>query len=116
MHDVGHSLVCACESSAALQGSAARLPPLAAGAPRTPVQQTQHRPSSGGCWGAQLNTLAGRTYNDLNQYPVLPWVLADYRADSLDLGDPTVYRDLAKPVGALDPKRLSVGPGLGVQD
>lgn len=21
----------------------------------------------------QLNTLAGRTYNDLNQYPVFPW-------------------------------------------
>ena len=91
-------------------------PPLVADVPRTPIQQAKHRPSSGGCWGAQLNTLAGRTYNDLNQYPVFPWVVADYQSDSLDLGDPTVYRDLAKPVGALDPKRLSVGPGLGVQD
>jgi hypothetical protein len=26
----------------------------------------------------QLNTLAGRTYNDLNQYPVFPWVLQNY--------------------------------------
>lgn len=25
-----------------------------------------------------LNTLAGRTYNDYMQYPVFPWVLADY--------------------------------------
>ncbi len=25
-----------------------------------------------------LNTLAGRSYNDLMQYPVFPWVLADY--------------------------------------
>ena len=25
-----------------------------------------------------LNTLAGRTYNDLTQYPVFPWVLKDY--------------------------------------
>jgi Beige/BEACH domain len=24
----------------------------------------------------QLNTLAGRTYNDLNQYPVFPWWVA----------------------------------------
>ncbi|KAJ3336562.1 hypothetical protein HDU93_002592 [Gonapodya sp. JEL0774] len=26
----------------------------------------------------RLNTLAGRTYNDLTQYPVFPWVLRDY--------------------------------------
>ena len=25
-----------------------------------------------------LNTLAGRSYNDLMQYPIFPWVLADY--------------------------------------
>ena len=25
-----------------------------------------------------LNTLAGRSYNDLMQYPVFPWILADY--------------------------------------
>jgi hypothetical protein len=25
-----------------------------------------------------LNTLAGRSYNDLTQYPVFPWVLQDY--------------------------------------
>ena len=61
----------------------------------------------------QLNSLAGRTYNDLNQYPVFPWVVADYESDSLDLSDPSVYRDLAKPVGALDPKRLRVRPSLG---
>ena len=55
---------------------------------------------------AQLNTLAGRSYNDLNQYPVCPWVLADWSSATLDLADPSVYRDLSKPVGALDPKRL----------
>ena len=36
----------------------------------------------------QLNVLAGRTYNDLNQYPVFPWILADYTSDALDLTDP----------------------------
>ena len=56
----------------------------------------------------QLNTLAGRSYNDLNQYPVCPWVLADWTSSTLDLTDPAAYRDLSKPVGALDPKRLKV--------
>jgi hypothetical protein len=31
----------------------------------------------------QLNTISGRTYNDLNQYPVLPWILNDYSADGV---------------------------------
>ena len=28
-----------------------------------------------------LNTLACRSYNDLMQYPVFPWVLADYDSE-----------------------------------
>eukprot|EP01135_Chromosphaera_perkinsii_P000159 Nk52_evm55s32 gene=Nk52_evmTU55s32 len=56
----------------------------------------------------QLNTIAGRTYNDLNQYPVFPWILADYESDTIDLEDPKCYRDLSKPVGALNEKRLSI--------
>ena len=28
-----------------------------------------------------LNTLAGRSYNDLMQYPVFPWIVADYDAE-----------------------------------
>lgn len=32
-----------------------------------------------------LNTLAGRSYNDLNQYPVFPWILNDYTSMELDL-------------------------------
>lgn len=54
----------------------------------------------------QLNTLAGRTYNDLSQYPVFPWVIADYTSEALDLSSPSTFRDLSKPVGALDEKRL----------
>eukprot|EP01102_Stenamoeba_stenopodia_P003313 TRINITY_DN1325_c0_g1_i2.p1 TRINITY_DN1325_c0_g1~~TRINITY_DN1325_c0_g1_i2.p1 ORF type:complete len:734 (+),score=167.59 TRINITY_DN1325_c0_g1_i2:1-2202(+) len=54
----------------------------------------------------QLNTIAGRTYNDLTQYPVFPWVLADYVSDKLDLSNPSVYRDLTKPMGALNETRL----------
>lgn len=47
-----------------------------------------------------INTLAGRTFNDLTQYPVFPWVIADYSSDTLDLSDPRSFRDLSKPMGA----------------
>ncbi len=111
-----------------------------------------------------LNTAAGRTYNDMTQYPVFPWVrrlchrrrrhrrrrrrrrarsrlwlrlllafwcratiindvakfmlllclhsllaqvIADYESHSLNLRDPKTYRDLSKPVGALNAARLA---------
>ncbi|XP_077245423.1 protein SPIRRIG-like [Tasmannia lanceolata] len=46
-----------------------------------------------------LNTLAGRGYSDLTQYPVFPWVLADYESETLDLADPNTFRKLDKPMG-----------------
>uniref|UniRef100_A0A8C1ZTM5 Neurobeachin n=1 Tax=Cyprinus carpio TaxID=7962 RepID=A0A8C1ZTM5_CYPCA len=49
--------------------------------------------------------LSGRTYNDLNQYPVFPWVLTNYESEELDLTIPGNFRDLSKPIGALNPKR-----------
>ncbi|XP_055586017.1 neurobeachin isoform X16 [Uranotaenia lowii] len=52
-----------------------------------------------------LNTIAGRTYNDLNQYPVFPWVLTNYESRELDLSQPSNYRDLSKPIGALNHSR-----------
>ena len=54
-----------------------------------------------------LNTIAGRTYNDLTQYPVFPWILVDYSSDKLDLNDPKTFRDLTKPIGALNPVLLA---------
>ena len=53
-----------------------------------------------------LNILSGRSFNDITQYPVYPWVLADYTSDKLDLEDPSIYRDLSKPVGALNEEKL----------
>ncbi|RDL41449.1 BEACH protein [Venustampulla echinocandica] len=47
-----------------------------------------------------VNTMAGRTFNDLTQYPVFPWVLADYTSEELDLDNPASFRDLSKPMGA----------------
>ncbi|XP_061381193.1 WD repeat and FYVE domain-containing protein 3 isoform X2 [Danaus plexippus] len=53
-----------------------------------------------------LNTLAGRSYNDLMQYPVFPWILSDYDSLELDLTHPATFRDLTKPMGAQSPDRL----------
>eukprot|EP00051_Salpingoeca_urceolata_P022257 m.358163 g.358163 ORF g.358163 m.358163 type:complete len:945 (-) comp19945_c1_seq18:166-3000(-) len=53
-----------------------------------------------------LNSMADRSFNDLTQYPVFPWVIADYTSDKLDLDDPATFRDLSKPIGALNPDRL----------
>lgn len=53
-----------------------------------------------------LNTLAGRSYNDLMQYPVFPWILTDYDCEELDLTNPASFRDLSKPMGAQTPDRL----------
>nr|AAI66673.1 Neurobeachin-like 1 [synthetic construct] len=52
----------------------------------------------------QINTMAGRTYNDLAQYPVFPWILQDYTSEELDLNNPAVFRDLSKPIGVVNEK------------
>ncbi|KAL0880570.1 hypothetical protein ABMA27_001801 [Loxostege sticticalis] len=46
----------------------------------------------------RLNGLGGRSYNDLMQYPVLPFVLADYTSRVLDLTAPETFRDLTRPM------------------
>lgn len=81
-----------------------------------------------------LNNLADRSCNDLSQYPIFPWVIADYTNKYLggstatgvsavcvflcvpyvirpalrfaDMTDPATFRDLSKPVGALNKERL----------
>lgn len=52
-----------------------------------------------------LNTVAGRTFNDLTQYPVFPWILADYKSEELDLFNPRSFRDLSKPMGCQSSSR-----------
>lgn len=46
----------------------------------------------------QLNKMAGRSYNDLMQYPVSPFVLADYTSVTLDLNDSKSFRNFKKPM------------------
>eukprot|EP01138_Halocafeteria_seosinensis_P012362 gb/GECG01012631.1/.p1 GENE.gb/GECG01012631.1/~~gb/GECG01012631.1/.p1 ORF type:complete len:455 (+),score=63.40 gb/GECG01012631.1/:1-1365(+) len=54
-----------------------------------------------------LNYAADRTPLDITQYPVFPWIIADYESEKLDLEDPQTFRDLTKPVGALNQTPLS---------
>ena len=53
-----------------------------------------------------LNMIGGRSFHDLSQYPVYPWVLKQYTEPTLDLNDPESYRDLSRPVGTLNAQRL----------
>ncbi|XP_053107967.1 lipopolysaccharide-responsive and beige-like anchor protein isoform X2 [Hemicordylus capensis] len=69
------------------------------------TQRWQHREISNFEYLIFLNTIAGRTFNDLNQYPVFPWVITNYESEELDLTLPSNFRDLSKPIGALNPKR-----------
>lgn len=52
----------------------------------------------------QLNKMAGRSYNDLMQYPVFPFVLADYISEEIDLCDHRIYRNFKKPMAVQDKK------------
>ena len=52
-----------------------------------------------------LNYCAGRSYNDLTQYPIMPWVIADYVSDLPS----AAYRDLCKNMGSLGkPERIEI--------
>ena len=55
-----------------------------------------------------LNKYGGRTFNDLGQYPVFPWVLVDYSSPVLDLSRSKAaspYRDLKFPIAAITPRK-----------
>jgi len=60
------------------------------------MQKWQRREISNFDYLMYLNTVAGRTYNDLNQYPVYPWVIVNYESNELDLSLASNYRDLSK--------------------
>ena len=53
-----------------------------------------------------VNKYAGRSLLDLNQYYVSPWVIKDYSSAELNINNAGIYRDLKKPIGALNKKKL----------
>jgi hypothetical protein len=92
-----------------------QVPSLMTGGSLSPVQIFQHSPwtelwrrrmISNFEYIMRLNVIAGRSYNDITQYPVMPWVLANFEAETIDINDPSIYRDLSKPIGALNESRL----------
>ena len=46
-----------------------------------------------------LNIYAGRSLNDLTQYPVFPWLITNYSGNEID--SKKDYRDLSLPMGML---------------
>lgn len=70
------------------------------------TRQWQRREMSNFDYLLLLNIEADRSVNDLTQYPVFPHVITDYTSSKLDFEDPSMYRDLSKPIGALNPTRL----------
>ena len=52
-----------------------------------------------------LNKYGGRSFNDLNQYPIFPWVISNYDDPELDITDPKNYRELNWPIGAITPEK-----------
>ncbi|KAI6781909.1 Beige protein-like protein [Emericellopsis cladophorae] len=88
-------------------GLGSRLGTLFNAAPWTPIMKKWQRGEvSNFHYLMMVNTLAGRTFNDLTQYPVFPWIIADYTSEDLDLEDPTTFRDLSKPMGAQTQSRV----------
>eukprot|EP01038_Epipyxis_sp_PR26KG_P015463 gene15463-20862_t len=53
-----------------------------------------------------LNNEADRSFNDLTQYPVFPHLITDFQSKKINFESPQIYRDLSKPIGALNPERL----------
>lgn len=53
-----------------------------------------------------LNKLSGRSLNDINQYPIFPWVLKDYSSQSLDLQNESIYRNFSLPSSGQTPDSI----------
>ena len=47
-----------------------------------------------------LNIYSGRSFNDLTQYPVFPWIIINYTANELE--NETDFRNLSLPIGMME--------------
>jgi hypothetical protein len=57
----------------------------------------------------KINLYSGRSYNDLGQYPVYPWVIRNFTAERVNkefLNNAKNYRDLTQPMGKQDEGRF----------
>ena len=50
-----------------------------------------------------MNLYSNRSYNDINQYPVFPWIITDYKSSNLPpFETPNFIREMGKPMGMMD--------------
>jgi factor associated with neutral sphingomyelinase activation len=49
-----------------------------------------------------LNQAGNRSFSDLSQYPIFPWVIKDFNSEEININDSKIYRDLSKPIGAIN--------------
>jgi len=52
-----------------------------------------------------LNKYSSRSYNDINQYPIFPWVIKNYSKDELDINDDSIFRDFSNPMAVQNDKK-----------
>eukprot|EP00347_Sterkiella_histriomuscorum_P012473 403368442 len=58
-----------------------------------------------------INKYSGRSFNDLNQYPIFPWIIRDYHTESYDefkklVDKGEALRDLTKHIGVISEVKL----------
>ena len=53
-----------------------------------------------------INDCASRTFSDLSQYPVFPWVISDYTAENYSF---SVFRDFRFPISGLTEQKQKAG-------
>lgn len=56
----------------------------------------------------KLNEYGGRSFQDLSQYPVFPWIIKKYIGNDLNFQE-DIYRDLEKPIAAISDKKEEDG-------
>ena len=54
-----------------------------------------------------LNKFGGRSFNDLGQYPVFPWILRNYESASLNFQDKKTFRKMKKTIAGMSVKKRS---------
>ena len=62
----------------------------------TALEQWQQQKLSNFEYLMLLNAEAGRSLSDLAQYPIFPHILCDFTSSTLNLKDPSIYRDLSE--------------------
>ena len=52
------------------------------------------------CYLMILNKYSGRSFHDISQFPIFPWILTRYDMDNLEINNPEIYRNFYYSIGA----------------